>query len=208
MSDPFIGQIMQVGFAYAPVNWLSCNGQELQVGQNQALFALLGNRFGGNGTSNFCLPDARGRAFIGAGNGVGLTPRLPGAKGGVEQQALSQLNLPTHTHMPTVTNGAVNVSGAMMAISGVSATDETAQPTPGAHLGTALEQDTSPVLYVPAANTSGTPVPLGGLQVNVQYTPPTVAINNAGASQAFSIMPPYLAVTTIIASVGIWPEQP
>lgn len=207
MSDPFIGQIMQVGFAYAPVNWLTCKGQQLQVGQNQALFALLGNRFGGNGTSNFCLPDAQGRAFIGTGNGAGLTPRQPGDKGGVEQQSLTQANLPIHTHTPTVLGGAVTVNGAMMAMTGVSATDETPQPTPGAHLGTVLEQDTAPVLYIPA-NTSGTPVPLGGLQVNASYTPPTIAIGTAGANQAFSIMQPYLAVTTIIASVGIWPEQP
>lgn len=207
MSDPFIGQIMQVGFAYAPVNWLTCRGQVLQVGQNQALFALLSNRFGGNGTSNFALPDAQGRAFIGTGNGVGLTPRQPGDKGGVEQQSLSLANLPTHTHTSTVSGGSLTVGGAMMAMTGVSTTDEAAEPTPGAHLGTALEQDTSPVLYVPA-NTSGTPVPLGGLQVNANYTPPTVVIGAAGAGQAFSIMPPYLAVTTIIATAGIWPEQP
>ncbi|WP_299013923.1 tail fiber protein [uncultured Caulobacter sp.] len=207
MSDPFIGQIMQVGFAYAPVNWLTCRGQVLQVGQNQALFALLSNRFGGNGTSNFALPDAQGRAFIGTGNGVGLTPRQPGDKGGVEQQSLSLANLPTHTHTPTVTNGAVTVSGSMTAMTGVSAADETPQPTPGGYLGTVLEQDTSPVLYVPA-NTPGTPVPLGGMQISAQSTGTTVTIQPAGNSAPVSMMPPFLAVTTIIASVGIWPEQP
>jgi microcystin-dependent protein len=78
--DPFIGQIMQVGFRYAPVNWLTCNGAPLQISQNQALYALLGNTFGGTQNSTFCLPDARGRTFIGTGSGPGLTPRLPGGR--------------------------------------------------------------------------------------------------------------------------------
>lgn len=207
MSDPFIGQIMQVGFAYAPVNWMTCQGQILQINQNQALFALLSNRFGGNGTSTFGLPDARGRTLIGTGAGPGLTPRLAGQNGGFEQQTLTVMNLPAHSHTPSVSGGGVAITGGMVAMSGVSATDEAAQPTPGAYLGTALEADTSPVLYVPA-NTPGTPVPLGGFQVHAQYSGPTITIQNTGSNAPFSTMPPFLAVTTIIASVGIWPENP
>ena len=88
--DPFIGQILHVGFRYAPVNWLLCNGATMQISQNNALFALLGNTFGGNGTSTFALPDAQGRAFVGTGQGPGLTPRLPGAKGGYEVRHLDE----------------------------------------------------------------------------------------------------------------------
>jgi microcystin-dependent protein len=207
MSDPFIGQIMQVGFAYAPVNWMTCQGQILQVGQNQALFALLGNRFGGNGSTTFGLPDARGRTLIGTGVGPGLTPRQLGQNGGVEQENLTIANMPNHTHTPTVSGGGVSITGGMVAMSGVSATDETAEPTPGAYLGAALEADTSPVLYVPA-NTPGTQVPLGGFQVHAQYSGPTVTIGTTGGNAPISTMQPFLAVTTIIASVGIWPENP
>lgn len=205
--DPFIGQIMQVGFIYAPINWLTCNGQILQISQNNALYALLGHRFGGDGRNTFGLPDARGRAFIGTGQGPGLTLRQLGDKGGLEQQVLTPANLPTHTHTSTVGSGTVTVSGGMLAMAGLSAADETAQPTPGAYLGAALEQDTSPVLYVPA-NTSGTPVPLGGLEVSVHSTPPTVSIQPAGNSAPVSMMPPFQAMTTIIATNGIWPENP
>lgn len=207
MSDPFIGQIMQVGFAYAPVNWMTCQGQILQISQNNALFALLGNRFGGNGSTTFGLPDARGRTLIGTGAGPGLTPRLLAANGGFEQQTLAVANMPTHSHTPTISGGGVAITGGMMAMSGVSATDETPQPTPGAYLGTALETDTAPVLYVPA-NTPGTQVPLGGFQVHAQYSGPTITIQNTGGNAPIPTMPPFLAVTTIIASVGIWPENP
>lgn len=207
MSDPFIGQIMQVGFNYAPVNWLTCKGQILQVSQNQALFALLGNRFGGNGATSFGLPDAQGRVFIGTGAGTGLTPHNLGDKGGVEQQGLALANMPVHTHGVTVSGGSVTVSGALGAMTGASATDETAQPAPGSYLGAVLEQDTSPVLYAPA-NTSGTPIPLGGLQINAQYHAPAITLQNAGGSAPFSIMQPFQAVTTIIATNGIWPENP
>lgn len=205
--DPFIGQIMQVGFAYAPVNWLNCKGQILQVSQNQALFALLGNRFGGNGTTNFGLPDAQGRVFIGTGAGPGLTPRNLGDKSGFEQESLSLANLPVHTHAATAVGGSVNVGGSIGAMTGVSATDEMAAPTPGAFLGTVLEQDTSPVFYAPA-NASGTPIPLGGLHISSQYQPPTVSIQNAGSSAPISLMQPFQAVTTIIATAGVWPENP
>ncbi len=205
--DPFIGQIMQVGFAYAPVNWLTCNGQTLQLNQNQALFALLGNRFGGDGNTTFGLPDARGRAFIGTGQGPGLTFRKLGEKGGNEQQTLSLPNMPSHTHGVTSSGGSLSVDGHLLAMQGVDASVETAQPAAGALLGAALEQDTSPVLYAPA-NSTGTPVPLGGLSVQAQYQPPTFTVNPNGANAPFSIMPPFQAVTTIIAGVGIWPEQP
>jgi microcystin-dependent protein len=205
--DPFIGQIMQVGFAYAPVNWLTCNGQTLQVNQNQALFALLGNRFGGNGTSNFGLPDAQGRALVGTGMGFGLTPRRLGEKGGGETQTLTLPNMPSHTHGVTNSGGSLSVGGHLLAMQGVDMSVETAQPAEGMFLGAALEQDTSPVLYAPA-NSTGTPVSLGGLSVQAQYQPPTFTVNANGGNAPFSIMPPFQAVTTIIAGVGIWPEQP
>ena len=207
MSDPFIGQIMQVGFSYAPVDWLTCSGQVLPLAQNQALFALLGTNFGGDGTSNFGLPDARGRAFIGAGQGPGLANHNIGAKGGQEIETLTLTNLPNHTHGATVSGGSLVVQVGLNALSGVAAGDEAATPTPGAQLGTALEQDTTPVLYVPAG-TQGTNVPLGGVVVNYQYQPPNMSISATGLGQGFSIMQPFQAVTTIIATNGIWPSRP
>ncbi|MDN4633255.1 tail fiber protein [Sphingomonas sp. PsM26] len=210
--DPFIGQIMQVGFRYAPVNWLTCNGAPLQISQNQALYALLGNTFGGTQNSTFCLPDARGRTFIGTGSGPGLTPHLPGGAGGVEGVALSISQLPMHTHNATFTptsNGAFH--GTLTAVAGVPAAQEIAIPTDGCFLGSAAETDTQPVLYVPAASATqpgAVPVSLSGVQGSVTGGGGAVTVASAGASAPTATMPPFLAVTTIIACVGIWPEQP
>ncbi|WP_242187795.1 tail fiber protein [Sphingomonas sp. CARO-RG-8B-R24-01] len=210
--DPFIGQIMQVGFRYAPVNWLTCNGAPLPVNQNQALYALLGNSFGGTPPNTFCLPDARGRSFIGTGTGPGLTPRAAGGSGGAEAVALTTAQLPAHTHSATFTpssSGAFN--GTLTAIAGVPRAQEVATPTNGCFLGSTAEQDTTPVLYVPAASATqpgAVPVSLAGLQGSVTSGGGVVTIAPTGGSAPVATMPPFLAVTTIIASVGIWPEQP
>ncbi|KTF70638.1 phage tail protein [Sphingomonas sp. HT-1] len=210
--DPFIGQIMQVGFRYAPVNWLLCNGTVMQVNQNQALFALLGNTFGGNGQTTFALPDARGRVFLGTGSGPGLTPRNPGANGGLEQASLSVQQLPVHNHTATFSQTtSAAFSGQLTALSGLDNATEVAAPENGAFLGTISDPDTSPKFYVPAshANDPGvTAVNLAGVSGQVGSISGGVVVNNAGASAPVSMMQPFLAVTTIIAAVGVWPEQP
>ncbi len=99
--EPFLGQIFLMSFNFVPKGYLPCNGQLLPINQNQALFSLLGTTYGGNGTTNFALPDLRGRAAIGAGNGAGLTPRTLGEAGGQESVTLVVANLPAHTHTPT-----------------------------------------------------------------------------------------------------------
>jgi microcystin-dependent protein len=105
MADPFIGQIMAVPYQFAPYQWSFCQGQELQTGQNQALYSLLGYVYGGNNNNIFNLPDLRGRVIVGAGtSGIpGLNPLNPGAKGGAAQETLtaSQVPLLSHTHSAT-----------------------------------------------------------------------------------------------------------
>ncbi len=87
--DAFIGQIMMFGGNFAPRNWELCNGQLLQVSQYTQLFSILGNRFGGDGMSNFALPDLRGRVPLAAGTGTGLTTKVEGQMGGLENSSLS-----------------------------------------------------------------------------------------------------------------------
>jgi microcystin-dependent protein len=96
--DPFIGQIMLVGFNFAPRGWAFCDGQLFPIAQNSALFSLLGTTYGGNGTTHFALPDLRGRVPLGMGQGPGLTNRTIGEMSGVETVALAQSQMPTHTH--------------------------------------------------------------------------------------------------------------
>jgi microcystin-dependent protein len=80
--EPFLGQLMLVGFNFAPKGWALCNGQLLPISQNAALYSLLGNTYGGDGVTTFALPDLRGRAPIAAGQGTGLPNWALGQTGG------------------------------------------------------------------------------------------------------------------------------
>lgn len=96
--EPFIGQIMLVGFNFVPRGWASCNGQLLSIAQNSALFSLLGTTYGGNGQTTFGLPDLRGRAPVHFGQGPGLSSYTQGEIGGRESVTLTMNNLPPHAH--------------------------------------------------------------------------------------------------------------
>ncbi|HEU4612085.1 MAG TPA: tail fiber protein [Kofleriaceae bacterium] len=98
MSQPFLGEIRMFGCNFAPRGWMFCNGQLLPIQQYTAVFALLGTYYGGNGTTNFALPDLRGRAPMAYGNGPGLTPRDLGESSGRENVTLLSTEMPAHTH--------------------------------------------------------------------------------------------------------------
>ena len=93
MAEPFLSELKLVAFNFAPKGWTMCNGQLLPINQNQALFALLGTTYGGNGQTNFGLPDLRGRAPIHMGNGQTL-----GERGGETSHTLNQSEMPQHLH--------------------------------------------------------------------------------------------------------------
>jgi len=111
MGEPFVGQISMVAFNFAPRGFAMCNGQILAINTNTALFALLGTTYGGNGQTTFGLPDLRGRLPIHStaplnGQGPGLTKVYTfGAATGTETNALTQQNLPLHTHTATFAGG-------------------------------------------------------------------------------------------------------
>lgn len=96
--EPFLGQIMPVGFNFAPRGWATCSGQLLPISQNTALFSLLGTTFGGDGRTTFGLPDLRGRSMVGVGNGPGLEPRSWGQRGGINYVTLTVSHMPSHNH--------------------------------------------------------------------------------------------------------------
>jgi microcystin-dependent protein len=101
MAEPFLGEIRMMSFNYAPTSqgWAMCNGQLLPINQNQALFSLLGTTFGGNGQTNFALPDLRGQTPIHVGQGHAL-----GQKGGEQAHTLSIPEIPTHIHVASANN--------------------------------------------------------------------------------------------------------
>ncbi len=98
MSDVFLGEIRIVGFNFAPRGWATCDGQLLSISQNTALFSLLGTQFGGNGTSNFGLPNFEGNIPVDYGSGPGLTPRSMGEVGGSDNVTLLTTEMASHIH--------------------------------------------------------------------------------------------------------------
>src|SRR4051812_47092398 len=100
MSEAYIGEIRIFSGNYAPKSWALCNGQLLPIAQNTALFSVLGTRYGGDGKTNFALPNLQGAAPMHWGNGAGLTPRAIGSKGGSATVTLTAAQIPAHTHGP------------------------------------------------------------------------------------------------------------
>jgi microcystin-dependent protein len=98
MADPFVAEIRIFPFNFAPKGWAWCNGQLLPLSQNTALFSLLGTTYGGDGKSNFALPDLEGRAPMHPGQGPGLSLHDLGEMGGSETVSLLESEIPSHSH--------------------------------------------------------------------------------------------------------------
>jgi microcystin-dependent protein len=98
MANPFLAEIRIFALNFAPRGWALCNGQLLSISANSALFALIGTYYGGNGTSNFGLPNLQGAVPMHQGNGPGLTPRVVGETGGSDTVTLLTTEMPQHTH--------------------------------------------------------------------------------------------------------------
>lgn len=180
MSEFFIGQIMLTGFAFAPKYFAQCNGQLLPINQNQALFSLLSTRFGGDGTTNFALPDMRGRTPMGYGPSAdpGWQPTaLPmGQSAGAENVTLVVNQLPAHTHLMECS----------------SATGNSRNPTGRLFANNAATSGPATSLYAAA----GSMVPLSQA---------TVGAN--GGSQPHPNLQPYTAINFCIALSGIFPSR-
>ena len=104
MTEPFLAELRLMSFVFPPKGWAQCNGQLMPINQNQALFALLGTTFGGDGRVNFALPDLRGRVPMHAGGG-----HMLGERGGQQTHTLSTAELPTHTHVVSAAAAAADV---------------------------------------------------------------------------------------------------
>jgi microcystin-dependent protein len=113
MANPYLGEIRMFGFNFAPTGWALCNGQILPISQYTALFSLLGVTYGGNGTTNFALPNLQGHVPISSGQGPGLSNYALGQVGGEQNVTLLQTQMPTHTHpLPAVPGAATSSSPA------------------------------------------------------------------------------------------------
>ncbi|HXP91746.1 MAG TPA: tail fiber protein [Fibrobacteria bacterium] len=99
MAEPYISEIRAFGFGFAPKGWAPCNGQVMPIAQNQALFALLGITYGGNGTTTFCLPNLNGATAVHANGPAGTIQGVQGAMGGEATHALLAAEVPLHNHL-------------------------------------------------------------------------------------------------------------
>jgi microcystin-dependent protein len=174
VSDCYIAEIRMFGGSFAPQNWAFCDGQLLPIPQNTALFSIIGTTYGGNGTTNFALPNLQGASPMHQGAAPGLTPRNPGDAGGVSAVTLNQAQLPPHTHGAVGTTALATTS------------------TPAGNLW-ASSPDRGGTVYSDATT---------GL---VSMAP--TAFGPAGGGSAHNNMPPYLAVTFIIALQGAYPPR-
>ena len=116
MSDQFVAEIRIFSGNFAILGWAQCDGQLLPISQNTALFSLIGTYYGGNGTSNFALPDLRGRSPIGPGQGAGLSNYVIGQVGGTESVTVLSTEMPAHTHAAQAYDAAGTQDSAVNAV--------------------------------------------------------------------------------------------
>lgn len=200
--EMYIGQIFLFGGDFAPRGSSNCNGQQLSISSNNALFSLLGTSYGGDGRSTFALPDLRGRVPVNYGDGPGLSSHKLGDKSGKEKHQLTQNEMPAHSHPasfnPTGAAG-VTVNAAIDA-------GNDSVPQAGYVLAAPPKQGPSHNIniYRSSPGAGGT-VALGG--VTFTGGAGTVTVDNAGGSTAFDISQPSLALNYCIAIEGIYPSR-
>ena len=129
MSDPFVAEIRIFPFNYAPSGWAFCDGQILLISQNTALFSLLGTTYGGNGSTNFALPNLQGRAPMFYGQGAGLSSHYIGESSGQESVTLITSEMPPHNHNLASVASAASSASPVASVLAESATLNTTNKT-------------------------------------------------------------------------------
>jgi microcystin-dependent protein len=182
MSDQFLAEIRIFSFPFAPAGWAQCAGQLIPIQQNTALFSLLGTTYGGNGTSNFALPNLMGNIPLHIGRnqpGPGLSIYDLGQTGGSPSVTLLQTEMPAHSHSPVVTT----VDGTVAA----AANNQPARPYAGN-----IQDYTEGLLYSSTAP-------------QMQLPPQTIGV--AGGSLPHNNMMPSLFLNYCIALRGVFPAR-
>ncbi|EKV29135.1 Microcystin dependent protein [Caenispirillum salinarum AK4] len=177
MSYAYIGEIRLLPYGFAPYNWMACEGQLLSIQQYTALYSIIGITYGGNGTTNFQLPEMRGHVAMGTGVGPGLTPRSIGQDVGFENVALGSSQVPPHTHAMTASTTAADVKS----------------PT-----GNVFAEGGN--LYINAPAT-------GKVAMGAQMISSVGGDGSTGYANAHPNMAPYLPVQFCICVDGIYPSR-
>jgi len=185
MAMQYMGELRIMSFNFPPKNWAFCNGQLLSIQQNQALFSLLGTTYGGNGTTNFALPDLRTRTPLHQGSGVSGQSVVLGEVLGQYSHTLISTEMPQHIHF-------------MNASTTAAATANVSTPTNAMILGNAVGTATSGAAptFLPYKATSSSLAPMA---------PQTLVAQ--GGTQPHENRQPYLALTVCISLSGIYPSR-
>lgn len=181
MATPYVGQISMFGGNFAPRGWALCNGQILSISQNQALFALIGTYYGGNGVQNFALPNLVSRLPVHIGQGLGRSPYVIGQVGGTTDVTITAQTMPAHTHTLNATQTQANAAA-------IGSSVLPGKPTAGSE----------PRFY--AFQPSGQPA-------LTMYALAGGVVGNSGGTQQHTNMMPSLCITFIIALQGAFPSR-
>ena len=181
--DPLLATILLWPVAFEPRGWAYCAGQLLAISTNTALFSLLGTIYGGNGSTNFALPDLRGRVPVGAGQGVNLSIYELGQKGGSENVTLIAGQMPTHAHSITISASNAQASDSIP----TSAINTLAAP-----------YDTTNFSAIAGYN---------NLAPNTQLNVGGNLTGTVGNNLPTPILQPYLGLNYIIATEGVFPTR-
>ncbi|CAH0243164.1 phage tail protein [Pseudomonas mediterranea] len=193
--EVFMGTIQSFAFNFAPSGWALCSGQTLGISQYQALFSLIGTYYGGNGQTNFMLPNLQSRLPLGQGNGLGLSPRVIGETSGTENVTATLNNLPNHTHALTGITAATTLQLANPASNPLNA------PTnANSFIGTSGTGPGAANIYSDQLGAS--PVPLKGVTTTVSGT-----VAPTGNGLPMAIMNPFLVINFSIALNGLFPSR-
>ena len=206
MAQPFIGEIRMWGGTFAPLGWLFCDGSLQPISQYDTLYALIGTTYGGDGQSTFGLPDLRGRLPIHMGQGSSLSSFRLGQTGGNANTTITQANLPAHNHTTTFTPSNVVQPTATGQVMGSSTAGNPGGRTTAYIAGSTATGGTD--IY---SNQQIAPQNIAGVSAQLTAGDPmgqaTITVTPAGNSIPLATIPPYLAVTFIIATQGIYPSQ-
>ncbi len=213
--EPFVGQLMLVGFNFAPRGYAAAAGQIMSIAQNSALFSLLGTTYGGNGQTTFALPNLNGRLAIGQGQGPGTSNYSLGEVGGVETTTLNSQQLPQHTHVATTTVTPTSTLSATTAINALAGPAVTRAPGPAGNMmstGSVTVAGNALTVQMYATPGAGNPVTLApaaattALAGDITATAQTTVLPTGG-SLPIGILQPFLALNYIIAVQGIFPSR-
>lgn len=214
--DFFLGGIILFGGNFSPKDWAFCAGQLIPISQNQALYAILGTTWGGDGRTNFAVPDMRSRVPIGVGRGIGLTEVQEGRAGGNETYTLKVAQMPTHSHNATFNPVTSTGTGITAAVTVNAKTGIGNQNDAGAGYWATgqVKAGKSAIYPVESGYSSTTDTTMAADAVSVTVsgggggiTGGTVTIDTTGGNAAFSLMQPSLGIQFLMCMQGTFPSR-